>query len=66
MTLTSKDASATVLTILACGGIAHGHNGGGDGFTTSVYVLGDGDRVAVLLLNGRPTNSRGDGPRTTR
>ena len=35
-----------------CAGTAYGHNGGGAGFSTSVFVSGDGKRVAVLLLNG--------------
>ena len=36
-----------------CGGVAYGHSGGGAGFKTNVWVSGDGERVAVLLLNGR-------------
>ena len=36
-----------------CGGVAYGHSGGGAGFKTDVWVSGDGERVAVLLLNGR-------------
>ena len=43
-----------------CAGIAYGHNGGGDGFETNVLVSGDGERVAVLLLNGRTSDNRGD------
>jgi D-alanyl-D-alanine carboxypeptidase len=43
-----------------CAGIAYGHNGGGDGFETNVYVAGDGSRVAVLLLNGRTADGHGD------
>ena len=43
-----------------CSDPAYGHNGGGDGFTSSVYVSPDGDRVAVLLLNGRPVGGVGD------
>ena len=44
-----------------CAGIAYGHNGGGDGFESNVFVSGDGTRVAVLLLNGRPLDGHGDG-----
>ena len=36
-----------------CGDVAYGHSGGGAGFKTNVWVSGDGERVAVLLLNGR-------------
>ena len=43
-----------------CAGTAYGHNGGGDGFETNVFVSGDGNRVAVLLLNGRTDDDRGD------
>ena len=43
-----------------CAGTAYGHNGGGDGFETNVFVSGNGDRVAVLLLNGRTADSSGD------
>jgi D-alanyl-D-alanine carboxypeptidase len=43
-----------------CTGVAYGHNGGGDGFTTSVFVSGDGRRVAVLLVNGRTADDHGD------
>jgi CubicO group peptidase (beta-lactamase class C family) len=43
-----------------CAGVAYGHNGGGDGFTTSVFVSGDGRRVAVLLANGRTADDHGD------
>jgi NAD(P)H-hydrate repair Nnr-like enzyme with NAD(P)H-hydrate epimerase domain len=43
-----------------CAGIGYGHNGGGDGFETNVFVSGDGWRVAVLLLNGRTAGGRGD------
>jgi D-alanyl-D-alanine carboxypeptidase len=43
-----------------CAGIAYGHNGGGDGFETNVFVSGNGDRVAVLLLNGRTRDNHGD------
>ncbi len=43
-----------------CAGTVYAHNGGGDGFETNVYVSGSGDRVAVLLLNGRTTDSHGD------
>lgn len=40
----------------ACG-TAYGHSGGGGGFKTDVWVSGDGERVAVLLLNGRVARS---------
>ena len=43
-----------------CAGMVYGHNGGGDGFESNVYVSGDGRRVAVLLLNGRAPASGGD------
>jgi D-alanyl-D-alanine carboxypeptidase len=36
-----------------CGEVAYGHSGGGGGFKTNVWVSGNGERVAVLLLNGR-------------
>ena len=32
--------------------VAYGHNGGGDGYMSSVQVSLDGSRVAVLLVNG--------------
>ena len=38
---------------LGCGADAYGHAGAGDGFKTEALVGGDGQRVAVLLLNGR-------------
>lgn len=38
----------------SCAGTAFTHNGGGLSWAASVYVSGDGSRVAVLLLNGRP------------
>jgi D-alanyl-D-alanine carboxypeptidase len=41
-----------------CGGIVYTHNGDGAGFKTSVFVSGDGSRVAVLLLNGNTLGSR--------
>ncbi len=44
----------------ACSDPAYGHNGGGDGFASSVYVSPDGKRVAVLLLNGRTEGGVGD------
>jgi D-alanyl-D-alanine carboxypeptidase len=31
---------------------AYGHNGGGDGYMSSVQISPDGSRVAVLLING--------------
>jgi D-alanyl-D-alanine carboxypeptidase len=40
-----------------CAGIAYGHNGGLDGYESNVLVSGNGDRVAVLLLNGRAGSS---------
>jgi D-alanyl-D-alanine carboxypeptidase len=40
-------------------GSAFGHNGGGAGFKTEARVSADGERVAVLLLNGR-AGSDGD------
>ncbi|MGZ8782612.1 MAG: serine hydrolase domain-containing protein [Gaiellaceae bacterium] len=36
-----------------CGEVAFGHSGAGAAFKTDVWVSGDGERVAVLLLNGR-------------
>jgi D-alanyl-D-alanine carboxypeptidase len=41
-------------------GSAFGHNGGGAGFKTSVLVSRDGERVAVLLLNGNTRDGRAD------
>ena len=41
-------------------GVAYQHNGGGSAFKTSVFVSGDGSRVAVLLLNGATVDARGD------
>jgi D-alanyl-D-alanine carboxypeptidase len=41
-------------------GSAFGHNGGGAGYKTSVLVSGDGERVAVLLLNGNTRDGRAD------
>jgi D-alanyl-D-alanine carboxypeptidase len=43
-----------------CAGTAYGHNGGGAGFSTSVFVSGDGKRVAVLQLNGRASDNSSD------
>ena len=44
-----------------CAGTAYGHNGGGGAwFASSVFVCGDGSRVAVLLLNGRAADNSGD------
>jgi D-alanyl-D-alanine carboxypeptidase len=43
-----------------CAGAVYGHNGGGEGFETNVFVSGDGSRVAVLLLNGRTADDHGD------
>ena len=50
----------------ACSDPAYGHNGGGDGFASSVYVSADGERVAVLLLNGRTAGGAGTPPRSRR
>ncbi len=44
-TLIQQDGCATP-------GLAYGHNGGGDGYMSSVQVSLDGSRVAVLLVNG--------------
>jgi D-alanyl-D-alanine carboxypeptidase len=41
-------------------GAAFTHNGGGAGFKTSVLVARDGERVAVLLLNGNTTDGGAD------
>ena len=38
-------------------GVAYGHNGGGDGYMSSVQVSPDGSRVAVLLVNGYAASS---------
>jgi D-alanyl-D-alanine carboxypeptidase len=38
---------------LGCGADAYGHAGAGAGFKTEALVSGDGQTVAVLLLNGR-------------
>jgi D-alanyl-D-alanine carboxypeptidase len=38
-------------------GVAYGHNGGGDGYMSSVQVSPDGRRVAVVLVNGYATTS---------
>jgi D-alanyl-D-alanine carboxypeptidase len=43
-----------------CAGVAYGHEGAGAGFSTSVFVSGDGRRVAVLLLNGHTGDGRSD------
>ena len=45
------------------GGCARGAyvgSGAGDAYKTNVLVSGDGSRVAVLLLNGRPDDGSGD------
>jgi D-alanyl-D-alanine carboxypeptidase len=34
------------------GGLAFGHNGGGEGYMSSVQVSRDGSQVAVVLING--------------
>jgi D-alanyl-D-alanine carboxypeptidase len=38
-------------------GDAYGHNGGGDGYQSSVQVSPDGSRVAVVLINGYGTST---------
>jgi D-alanyl-D-alanine carboxypeptidase len=38
-------------------GLAYGHNGGGDGYMSSVQVSPDGSRVAVVLVNGYATTN---------
>lgn len=38
-------------------GFAYGHNGGGDGYMSSVQVSPDGSRVAVVLVNGYATST---------
>jgi D-alanyl-D-alanine carboxypeptidase len=43
----------------ACGA-AFGHSGGGAGFKSDVLVSPDGDRVAVLLMNGRAGKAADD------
>jgi D-alanyl-D-alanine carboxypeptidase len=43
-----------------CAGTVYAHNGGGLGFESNVWVSGDGNRVAVILLNGRTQDSSGD------
>jgi D-alanyl-D-alanine carboxypeptidase len=43
-----------------CARGAYVGSGAGDAFKTNVLVNGDGSRVAVLLLNGRTANGRGD------
>jgi CubicO group peptidase (beta-lactamase class C family) len=43
-----------------CGGKTLSHNGGGMAWTSSVAVSIDGSRVAVLLLNGRRSDGKGD------
>ena len=43
-----------------CAGVAYQHSGGGAAFKTSVFVSGDGTRVAVLLLNGDTVDNRAD------
>lgn len=55
----SNYALGVVLAQTPCG-VAYQHNGGGSGFKTSVFVSGDGSRVAVLLLNGATADARGD------
>jgi D-alanyl-D-alanine carboxypeptidase len=43
-----------------CGRGAYIGSGAGSAYTTNVLVSGDGSRIAVLLLNGRIANGRGD------
>ena len=43
-----------------CAGTVYGHNGGGAAFSTSVFVSGDGTRVAVLLVNARAADTSSD------
>jgi D-alanyl-D-alanine carboxypeptidase len=38
-------------------GLGYGHNGGGDGYMSSVQVSPDGSRVAVVLVNGYAASS---------
>ena len=58
----SSIGSAYALGVLVvqsdCAGTAYHHGGAGPGFKTSVFVSGDGNRVAVLLANG----NRNDDP----
>ncbi len=56
----SDYALGLVVEPSGCGGTVYTHNGGGPGFKTSVFVSGDGTRVAVLLLNGNTPDSRAD------
>jgi len=44
-----------------CAGKTLTHNGGGPAWSSSVAVSSDGSRAAVLLLNGRTSDSSGDG-----
>jgi hypothetical protein len=37
-----------------------GVSGAGNAYETNVLIGGDGSRVAVLLLNGRPDDGSGD------
>ena len=41
----------------ADGMLVYGHNGGGDGYMSSVQVSPDGSRVAVVLINGYGTSA---------
>ncbi len=50
----------TGINASGCAGTVYGHNGGGFGYETNVFVSGDGRRVAVLLLNGRTADNHGD------
>ena len=57
--LGSSYALGLVVDRTPCG-VAYQHNGGGAGFKTSVFVSGDGARVAVLLLNGNNGHTDAD------
>ena len=59
-TIGSDYALGLIVKRSGCGGTVYTHNGGGAGFKTSVFVSGDGKRVAVLLLNGNTLDNRAD------
>ncbi len=50
----AKSAYALGLVVVesGCAGVVYQHGGAGPGFKTSVFVSGDGSRLAVLLANG--------------
>jgi D-alanyl-D-alanine carboxypeptidase len=50
----------TEVTQTGCAGPGFEHTGGGFGYQADVIVSGDGQHVAVLLLNGRTTDDHGD------